>query len=75
MKQANNWIIRSSYMDGVPTHEVVHSTDLESIQQGMYYAGVVQGMSMNRNEMQRLANRLNKQNRPAPMNPWRGIRF
>ena len=62
-------------MDGVPTHEVVHSTDLESIQQGMYYAGVVQGMSMNRDEMQRLADRLNKQNRPAPKNPWRGIRF
>ena len=62
-------------MDGVPTHEVVHRLDLESIQQGMYVPGVVQGMSMDYTEMQRLADRLNRENRPAPDNPFRGIQF
>lgn len=60
-------------MDGVPTHEVVHRLDLESIQKGMYAPGVVQGMSWDRAEMQQLADRLNRENRPAPKNPFRGV--
>ena len=75
MSKQNNWIVRSSYMDGVPAFEVVHKTDLQSIQQGMYAAGVVQGMSMDYAEMQQLADRLNRENRPAPKNPFRGITF
>jgi hypothetical protein len=62
-------------MDGVTAHEVVHKLDLGSIQQGMYYPGVVQGMSMDYAEMKQLADRLNKENKPAPKNAFRGIRF
>ena len=66
-----NWIVRTKYWDGVPAHEVIHRSDLSSIEQGMYAPGVVKGMSINRAEMQRLADTLNEQNEPAPDNPFR----
>jgi hypothetical protein len=69
-----NWIVVGSDMDGLTGYQVVHRLDERSIRSGSYWGGIVKGLSLNKAEMQTLADELNVANEPAPENPYRGIR-
>ena len=70
-----NWIVVASDMDGITGYQVVHRLDERDIRSGSYSGSIVKGLSLNKAEMQTLADQLNATNEPAPENPFRGIRF
>jgi hypothetical protein len=70
----NKWIVVASDMDGLTGYQVVHSLDEPSLRSGSYWGSIVKGLSLNRAEMQILADQLNDTNEPAPENPFRDIK-
>jgi hypothetical protein len=69
---ANNWIVVGSDMDGLTGYQVVHKLDEKDLRSGSYWGGISKGLSLNKSEMQKLADELNAKNEPAPENPFRG---
>ena len=67
----DKWLVIGSDMDGLTGYQVVHSKDALDVRKGSYWGGVVKGLSLNRAEMQTLADQLNAQGEPAPENPFR----
>jgi hypothetical protein len=67
-----DWIVVGSYMDGVPAFQVVHKLDERELRSGSYWGGIVKGLSMNKAEMEKIAEELNVKNEPAPENKFRG---
>jgi len=63
----NKWVVIGSDMDGLTGYQVVHSTHAHKIRSGCYWGGIVEGLSLNRAEMQVLADTLNSENK-APSN-------
>jgi hypothetical protein len=63
----NKWVVVGSDMDGLTGYQVVHSTHAHKICSGCYWGGIVEGLSLNRAEMQVLADKLNSENK-APSN-------
>ena len=68
----NKWLVIGSDMDGLTGYQVVHSLDARNLRSGNYWGGIVKGLSLNKAEMQILADELNAKNEPAPENPFRG---
>jgi len=68
----NKWLVIGSDMDGLTGYQVVHSIDARSLRSGSYWGGIVKGLSLNKAEMQVLADELNAKNEPPPENPYRG---
>lgn len=75
MSNDNKWVVVASDMDGLTGYQVVHSLDALQVQRGSYSGHLVKGLSLNKAKMQKLADRLNKKNEPAPNNPFRNARF
>ncbi len=75
MKTENKWVVIGSDMDGLTGYQVVHSLDVRNLQSGTYLGSIVRGLSLNRAEMQKVADELNANNEPAPENPFRNVRF
>ena len=48
---------------------VVHSTHAHKIRSGCYWGGIVEGLSLNRAEMQALADKLNSENKAPSDHP------
>jgi hypothetical protein len=71
MIKENKWIVVSSDMDGLTGHQVVHSLDAPSVRSGSYWGGVVKDISLDKTEMQKVADELNARNEPPPENPYR----
>ena len=69
----NKWMVVSSDMDGLTGHQVVHSTHARKIHSGCYWGGIVEGLSLNKAEMQKLADKLNAENKPPSDNPLANI--
>jgi hypothetical protein len=65
----NKWVVVGSDMDGLTGYQVVHSTHAHKIHSGCYWSGIVEGLSLNRAEMQVLADKLNSENRAPSDNP------
>lgn len=68
-----NWIVVGSDMDGLTGYQVVHKLDERDLRCGSYWGGIVKGISLDKKEMQQLADQLNETNEPAPDNPFRGV--
>lgn len=75
MTNENKWVVICSDMDGIPVYQVVHSLDATQVLTGSYSGHLVQDFNMDRKKMQKLADKLNAKNEPAPHNPFRGIKF
>lgn len=73
--EQNKWLVIGSDMDGLTGYQVVHSLDARSVRSGSYWGGVVKGLSLNKAEMQTLADELNAKGEPAPENPFRNAFF
>lgn len=69
----NKWVVIGSDMDGITGYQVVHSSDYLEVKSGCYWGGLTRGLSMNKSEMQELADELNEKNEPAPDNPMRNV--
>jgi hypothetical protein len=70
MKQTENkWVVIGSDMDGLTGYQVVHSTHAHKIRSGCYWGGIVEGLSLNRAEMQELADKLNSENQAPSEDP------
>jgi hypothetical protein len=65
----NKWIVIGSDMDGLTGYQVVHSTHAHKIRSGCYWNGIVEGLSLNRAEMQELADKLNTENQKPSDHP------
>lgn len=68
-----NWIVIGTDMDGLTGYQVVHKLDERDLRSGSYWGGIVKGISLNKKEMEELADRLNEADEPAPKNPFRGV--
>lgn len=75
MSDKNKWIVVCSDMDGLNGYQVVHTLDERSIRSGSYWGSIVKGLSLNKAEMQKLADELTARNEPAPENPFRNLSF
>jgi hypothetical protein len=71
MAKENKWVVVSSDMDGLTGHQVVHSSDVATVRSGSYLGGLVKDLSLDRAEMQKVADELNARNEPPPENPFR----
>jgi hypothetical protein len=69
----NKWVVVSSDMDGLTGHQVVHSTHAHKIRSGCYWGGIVEGLSLDRTEMQALADKLNSENKASSDHPMTQI--
>ena len=65
----NKWVVIGSDMDGLTGYQVVHSTHAHKIRSGCYWTGIVEGLSLNRAEMQELADKLNAENKAPSDHP------
>ena len=65
----NKWVVIGSDMDGLTGYQVVHSTHAHKIRSGSYWCGIVEGLSLNRAEMQKLADKLNLENKAPSDHP------
>lgn len=74
MKQTENkWLVIGRDMDGLTGYSVVHSLDARDYRNGSYWGGIVKDLSLNKAEMQLVADELNAKNEPPPENPFRGV--
>jgi hypothetical protein len=71
--EQNNWVVVGKDMDGLTGYSVIHNLDVRSYRNGFYWSGIVKGLSLQKAEMQVLADELNAKNEPAPENPFRGM--
>lgn len=71
----NEWVVICSDMDGLNGYQVVHSLDAIQVMKGTYSGNLVKGLSLDKKKMQKLADKLNAKNEPAPDNPFRNVRF
>lgn len=69
MTEQNKWVVVASDMDGLTGYQVVHSTHVNKIRSGCYWSGIVEGLSLDKAEMQALADELTKQNKAPSDNP------
>ena len=69
MTEQNKWVVVGSDMDGLTGYQVVHSTHVRKIHSGCYWGGIVEGLSLNKAEMQTLADELTKQNKAPSDHP------
>lgn len=74
MANQNKWVVVSKDMDGLTGYQVVHSSDVNNYRSGVYWSAITRGLSLQKSEMQKLADELNAKNEPAPDNPFRNIR-
>ena len=56
-----NYIVVGKDMDGVVGYTVLHKDNEREYMSGMYNMGIMNGLSMNRQEMQDLADKMNKE--------------
>ena len=70
-----DWIVVASDMDGLTGYQVVHKLDERCVRYGTYFGSIVKGLSLNRKEMETLADELNAKGEPAPENPFRNTHF
>lgn len=71
----NKWIVIDSDMDGLIAYQVVHSLDANQVRSGCYSGNLVKDLSLDKAKMQKVADKLNAKNVPAPENPFRNVRF
>jgi hypothetical protein len=69
MTEQNKWVVVGSDMDGLTGYQVVHSTHAHKIRSGCYWGGIVEGLSLNRAEMQELADKLTAENKAPSTDP------
>ena len=69
--EQNKWVVVGKDMDGLTGYSVIHSLDVKSYLSGTYWGSIMRGLSLNKAEMQALADELNAKNEPAPENPYR----
>jgi hypothetical protein len=69
----NKWIVIGKDMDGLTGYTVVHSLDSRDYLNGNYWGGIIKGLSLDKAEMQTLADQLNAKSEPAPENPYRRV--
>lgn len=75
MINENKWVVICSDMDGIYAYQVVHSLDAAQVRRGSYSTDLVKGFGRDKAKMQKIADKLNAKNEPAPHNPFRGMRF
>ena len=73
MIDKNKWVVIGKDMDGLIGYVTIHSSDVEDYLKGVYSGRIIKGISLNRQEMQKLADELNAKNEPAPENTLRGV--
>lgn len=71
----HKWVVVGKDMDGIIGYAAVHTTDVREYQSGTYWGGIAKGLSMNKAEIQQLANDLNDRNEPPPENPFRRMKI
>ena len=69
MTEQNKWVVVASDMDGLTGYQVVHSTHANKIRRGVYWSGIVEGLSLDRNAMQELADKLTRENKQPSDHP------
>ena len=69
LENQNKWVVVGSDMDGLTGYQVVHSTHAHKIRSGCYWSGIVEGLSLNRAEMQELADKLTAENKAPSEDP------
>tara|TARA_R110000868_G_scaffold225732_1_gene478010 strand:- start:983 stop:1237 length:255 start_codon:yes stop_codon:yes gene_type:complete len=69
---AMGWLVVAKDMDGLTSYLVCHALDAPDVRTGSYWSGVTRGSSLNKQEMQDLADELNAKNEPAADNIFRG---
>ena len=57
-----NYIVVGKDMDGITGYTVIHKNDEKEFKSGIYHSEIMNGLSMNKAEMQKLADKMNKQN-------------
>jgi len=60
-----NYIVVGADMDGITGFTVVHKDNEKEFYSGCYNSEIMNGLSMNRQEMQELADKMNKDARNA----------
>ena len=73
IKQSNYWteryknlpdyIVVGSDMDGITGYTVIHKKDEVQFRSGCYNGAIMNGLSMNKSEMQKLADKMNIKNK------------
>ncbi len=71
----NKWVVIGQDMDGLTGYVAVHSLDVRSYNSGSYLGSITRGLSLNRAEVQKIADELNAKGEPAPENPFRNVFF
>lgn len=56
-----NYIVIGQDMDGITGYTVIHKKDEKQYRSGSYNMGITNGLSMNKSEMQKLADEMNTQ--------------
>jgi hypothetical protein len=59
-KNLPNYIVVGRDMDGVTGYTVLHKNDEKEYLSGCYHSKIMNGLSMNKSEMQKLADEMNK---------------
>jgi hypothetical protein len=65
----NKWIVVGSDMDGLTGYQVVHSTHAHKIRSGCYWGGIVEGFSLDKEALQKVADKLNAENKQPSNDP------
>lgn len=55
-----NYIVVGEDMDGIIGYTVIHKKDEKEFRSGCYLWSIMNGLSMNKSEMQKLADKMNK---------------
>jgi len=58
-----NYIVVGRDMDGITGYTVIHKKDEVEFRSGCYRSEIMNGLSMNKSEMQKLADKMNKENK------------
>lgn len=56
-----NYIVVGEDMDGITGYTVIHKKDEKEFKSGTYHMKIMNGLSMNKSEMQELADKMNKE--------------
>ena len=67
----DKWVVIGKDMDGIIGYSAVHTSDVAEYRSGSYSGSIAKGLSMNKSEIQLLADELNARNEPPADNPFR----
>lgn len=58
-----DYIVASEDMDGITGYTVIHKKDEEQFHSGCYHSSIMNGLSMIKSDMQKLADKMNNKNK------------